>query len=633
MYKSIFLFFILLAARLTQLVQLYFTSIPSGGLLTEQPIKSFICASIVEISTFAIIAFLFSIVFLIKQKKWHSFFYAFFASIGVIYLLFSAINDQVMRWMGQHFDLAFIKTYSVSNLEPKLFLNIASNGIVSFIISSLIVLITAWLLYFIPKKITFKNHSYFSLGLSSIVLFALFIISFTAIDWYKPVRIRWKQIQPIVATWYYDIKYDLTHKNKTEDILIGIEELGGDINSDYPFYHFVANEDSSLQAFKSKPLEERPDIILLSLESLRGWASDFRISENCNRMPNLCALSNSGTSFPYTYSVGFPSTEGMTGLQLGIWSHPQKVFLTDFISSNSRALPEILGDAGYYRLFLTAAEPSFDNFTPWFNKWADYHEYKKENDSDIPLAHRFVELYKKRPKDKPLYSIWINFTTHTPFTVPKSYASPANTSEERYKQVLTYLDSALGIIFKAIQEDDRHHETILVITGDHSIANNASQKASSQNGNAFAGQTWTTMTWYGYRIPKEKKILSPISHVDFAPTILSLLDLSVSNHFVGTPLFDEENVHHTVYSFRRGGIARRQDSIICFTDVDPSVPSLYKKHNSFIDWDSTNTIEGFASEPDLESPHDFKNLEHRARAAAESWRYILDHNKLFPTQK
>ena len=183
MYKSIFLFFILLAARLTQLVQLYFTSIPSGGLLTEQPIKSFICASIVEISTFAIIAFLFSIVFLIKQKKWHSFFYAFFASIGVIYLLFSAINDQVMRWMGQHFDLAFIKTYSVSNLEPKLFLNIASNGIVSFIISSLIVLITAWLLYFIPKKITFKNHSYFSLGLSSIVLFALFIISFTAIDY------------------------------------------------------------------------------------------------------------------------------------------------------------------------------------------------------------------------------------------------------------------------------------------------------------------------------------------------------------------------------------------------------------------------------------------------------------------
>jgi len=626
-------FLVLLAARFTQLVQLYFTSIPSGGLLTEQPIKYFVCASIVEISVFAVIAFLFTFVFLMKQKKWHSLFYTFFASIGVFYLLLSAINDQVMRWMGQHFDFAFMKTYSVSKLEPELVQNIVSNGIVSFIISSIIILITAWLLYFIPKKITFKTHSFFSLILSSIVLFSLFTFSFTATDWYKPVRIRWKQIQPILATWYYDIKYDITHKNKPENYLIGVEELGGDLNSDYPFYHFVANEDSSLQAFQSKPFEERPDIILLSLESLRGWATDFRISENCSRMPNLCALSNSGTSFPYTYSVGFPSTEGMTGLQLGIFSHPQKVFLTDFVSSNSRALPEILGDAGYYRLFLTAAEPSFDNFTPWFNKWADYHEYKKENNADIPLAHRFVELYKKRPKDKPLYSIWINFTTHTPFTVPKSYASLANTSEDRYKQALAYLDSALGIIFKAIQEDDRHDKTILVITGDHSIANNASQKASSQNGNAFSGQTWTMMTWHGYRIPKGKKVLNPISHADFAPTILSLLDLSVSNHFVGVSLFEEKNNHPPVYSFRRGGIARRQDSIICFTDVDPSVPSLYKKHNTFIDWDSTNTIEGFASELELEKPEAFKNLELRARAAVESWRYVLDHNKLFPAQK
>src|SRR5690554_2545826 len=100
MYKSMAFFLVLLAARFTQLVQLYFTSIPSGGLLTEQPIKYFVCASIVEISVFTVIAFLFTFVFLMKQKKWHSLFYTFFASIGLFYLLLSAINDQVMRWMG-----------------------------------------------------------------------------------------------------------------------------------------------------------------------------------------------------------------------------------------------------------------------------------------------------------------------------------------------------------------------------------------------------------------------------------------------------------------------------------------------------------------------------------------------------
>jgi len=60
MYKSMAFFLVLLAARFTQLVQLYFTSIPSGGLLTEQPIKYFVCASIVEISVFTALFFSFS---------------------------------------------------------------------------------------------------------------------------------------------------------------------------------------------------------------------------------------------------------------------------------------------------------------------------------------------------------------------------------------------------------------------------------------------------------------------------------------------------------------------------------------------------------------------------------------------
>lgn len=630
MYKSIYLFLILFSARLLQLLQLYFTSTPSGGSLSERALITFICAVIVEGSVYAGIVFLYTLFSLNRSKKWPSLFYTLFASVGLFYLSVSAINDQVMRWMGQHFDLAFIKTYSLSKLEPGLVNNIFLSGLKSFVLSVLILFMAAVFLFFISKKISFKKASPLSFAFTTVSLLTILILSSTATSWNKACRIRWKRIQPLVATWYYDIKYDLTHKNKPDDYTLGIQELGGNPNSDYPLYHYVANEDSSLEAFKSKPLIERPDIILLSLESLRGWASDFRIAENCKRMPNLCSLALSGSFFPYTYSVGFPSTEGMTGLQLGIWSHPQKVFLTDFVSTSIRPLPEILGDAGYYRLFLTAAEPSFDNFTPWFDKWADYHEYKEENSSDIPLAHRFVELYNNRPKDKPLYSIWINFTTHTPFNVPKSYATPASTSEERYKQTLAYLDSAIGIVLNAVREDPRFHETIIIATGDHSIANTAAQKASFKNGNAFAGQTWTTMTWSGYKIPQKNKILHPISHVNFAPTILSLLGLSVSNHFVGEPLFNNENNHQKVFSFRRGGIARRQDSIICFTDLDLSIPTLYKRQNTYIDWDSTNTIEGFASEPDYEYPDQLKGLENKARAAAESWRYILDHNKLYP---
>lgn len=448
---------------------------------------------------------------------------------------------------------------------------------------------------------------------------------------FKPCRIRWQTIQPLYTTLWNEFQYDHTHRNKPQFFKNGIAFLGGDNKSEYPFFKFVENEDSLLSEFKKRPLHQKPDIIFLSLESFRGWVGDFRIGKNCERMPNLCQLAKSGTSFPYTYSVGYPSTEGMLGLQLGIWSHPNKIFLSNLMNTRTRALPEILGDAGYYRMVLTAAEPSFDNFSPWFEKWFDYVEYDPTRTADVPLAQRFQELYRTTPKDKPLYFEWINFVTHTPFNVPESYQTPAKTSNDRYAQSVAYLDSAIGIILDAVKKGPRSNHTIFVVTGDHSIPNAKQTKKLNESGEASSAYTWTTFYWAGEGISKGEVIAYPVSHVDFAPTILSLLGIKASNHFVGNNLFEANQNHSKVFSFRHSDAVMRKDSIIVFAQRDNPTFSHIRFQSKIVDWDSSETIGGFVSEKRVPGNIQEHELYDDLLNAMDAWTWILDKNRLFPS--
>ena len=331
------------------------------------------------------------------------------------------------------------------------------------------------------------------------------------------------------------------------------------------------------------------------------------------------------------YSVGYPSTEGMLGLQLGIWGHPNKVFLSSMMNTRARSLPDILGKAGYYRAVLTAAEPSFDNFMPWFEKWFDYAEYNPKVTTDIPLANRFKELYANAPKDKPLYFEWINFVTHTPFNVPESYAKPAKTSDERYAQAVAYLDSAIGIILDAVRKGPRANETVIVVTGDHSIANAKAQKKLGELGEANSTYTWTTFIWAGAGISEGTIVETPVSHVDYAPSILSLIGLNATNSFVGKVLFDADNPRQgKVFSFRHADAVMREDSLAIFAQAGNREFAHARRQSTTVDWDTTETVGGFIAEEKAE-----RNVSAQADSlldAMDSWIWVLDHNLLVPEE-
>lgn len=635
--KPVVFALVVFGIKLLQLVQLYFTQTPSGGSFVERPMSGFICAAIVNLAACAFLGILFALASLLKGKA-SSITCAVVSSLAWFHLLICAINDHIMRWMGQHLTMSFLSTYSVSRMDPAMTLNIAKDGLGSFMLSTFIMLLAGALLVFLniaPLKrlprIAFTRLSAIPTAIFVCILAVLMVASGNAHNNFKPCHIRWQIIQPPYATLFEEYLYMRAHRVKPERYEQGISMLGGNAQSEYPFYHRVENEDSLMDAFRNKPLEQKKDIILLSLESFRGWVGDFRIGSNCKRMPNLCALSKSGTTFPYTYSVGYPSTEGMLGLQLGIWGHPNKVFLSSMMNTRARSLPDILGKAGYYRAVLTAAEPSFDNFMPWFEKWFDYAEYNPKVTTDIPLANRFKELYANAPKDKPLYFEWINFVTHTPFNVPESYAKPAKTSDERYAQAVAYLDSAIGIILDAVRKGPRANETVIVVTGDHSIANAKAQKKLGELGEANSTYTWTTFIWAGAGISEGTIVETPVSHVDYAPSILSLIGLNATNSFVGKDLFDADNPRQgKVFSFRHADAVMREDSLAIFAQAGNREFSHARRQSTTVDWDTTETVGGFIAEEKAE--RDVSAQADSLLDAMDSWIWVLDHNLLVPEE-
>ncbi len=548
--------------------------------------------------------------------------------MAFVYLATSGGDDELMRWMGQHLSLSFLLTYTHASSDLSLVGRVFFGGLFHFCITALLIIASAGLASWIAIRFGKRSISTQKAGVIALcILLILCIGGLTSREWFAPSKMRWKRIQPVAWSFYDEWHYRFEYNGKPSDYAAGIAMLHGNVQAEYPFWHPVANEKELMNAFRNKPLEEKPDVILMTVESLRGWTADTRIGTSCKRFPNLCKLRQTGAFFPNTQSVSFPSIEGMLGIQLSMWSHPEKVLLSDRANIQTRSLPDILGDAGYYRVVLTASEPSFDNLTPWFAKWYDYSEYKPENDHDVPLANRFAELYAERPKDKPLYLNWMSSTMHVPFAMPENLGPNPDDMGKRYERTFAYTDSAIGIVLDVINKSPRAHNTIIIVTGDHSFPTK-SQASLAETQGIHAGYTWVTLLFAGPGVPQMMQDRE-VSHVDIAPTLLPLLGIQASNHFVGQNLFALPQKNST-FSFRNNDLAFQDSAFRTHASLDDTTFVLQTKTFLEPTWDTTNIVDGFTSGKEQPKTEAAKAMATKIRAAAKAWRYVVDNNLIMP---
>jgi len=576
---GVLLFLCLLMGRILLLCSRYFLDSPFGGPLVRDVDRFLPFQIVADIGVFAIIGFMFTI---IRTPKIAACFLAF-------YMFLMGADDECIRWMGSRFSLSFVSVYMLNlDTDFALIRKIFMDGAMHFCITIGIIVATIIAYIVLVYKIDKFNDIIISRKRTVILLiiFAVLAIIGLTSKWFHPSEKRWYRIQPIGVNWESEIYGSFLNVVKPQNYEKGIKLLGGNPKSEYPFWH-GANDSLAYSNFKNLPLEQKPNIIIFTIESMRGWYTDIRDSATCANIPNLCEFSKTGLFFPEAHSVGYPSVEGATGIHLGIYAHPRKVYLRNRIYEKTRSLPEILGRAGYYKALFTASEPSFDNLMPHYRDWFDYVEYDPENNEDVPLANRIVQWLKEYNKDQPLLLNYVSVTSHMPFTLPKEHQQHVDPQmilsrempeslQERYRLIFRYVDSAIGIVLKALLNSGRPN--IIVIVGDHAVP----EGYEGEPGPIDRTYTHIPIFLSGPSVPKDSVNSRIVSQNRIAPTILDILKLDVSNHFVGKSLLQDSP--QIVFTFRDGNHA------------------VYNAELSDAD----------------------------AKTVMESWEYVLDKNLLMP---
>lgn len=643
MFRWYWLFYalILIAGRFSLLLSLYCLKTPFGGAFVDRIDKFLWHTLYVESGVCMALATCFYAISFFVRGKGVWVLKIVSIVLGALYLILAGTDDEIMRWMSQKLSLSFISTYILAFSDTELASNIFWGDAFHFLLTvGIVVFFSAILVFFTVKKkqTVFFAAPYKKNILSLSVMLVLAVVGCTSFWWYNPVSRRQVRIKPVIYSFTDNVLEILKTRNPPANYNEGIVALRGDPNAEYPFWKEAKNEPAAQEAFKSKSLDEKPDIILFTIESLRGWTNDMRVKENCDRAPHLCELSKNSLYFPYAYSVGSPSIEGLLGIMEGVLSLPHHVLLNSYPNTRMRSISEILRDFDYHTEVLIGSDPYFDNGMVWFQKWFDYVEYKPENHSDVAMAHRFIEHYNSRPKGKPLFYHWMSCSMHIPFDLPKDMGEKPEDLDEAYLRSVAYMDSALGLIMDEVAKGERASNTIYILTGDHSLPSSDQMPTVERVGQASDAFTWVSLLFSGPGITP-KIDTRPVSQGDIAPSIIGYLGLDASNHFMGTNLLRCKGADSScnldlppVYSFRSGDMGLRNDSLtFLLPNVEGKDLALVLKKEHEPTWDVSNPVEGYVNEPPIEINREEKvKATETMRAISDTWKYLVYRNKLMP---
>lgn len=634
----------------------YFSASPWGGPLVLDPDRMLPDALFLQWGILGCFCFGFAIVDrFLSPNRWQSVWRLSTLLFFVLYCVFAQLDMELQRWLGQHITLSFIKTYKGATDNSLTWTMYASDALWTGIAIALILITPLPAIYAWRKRHDRGRPLGWKALLTAFILTTLFV---TAHQWFRPNPRRWRNIRPAWISIVHDAYAEAFNLRRPKDPERAQADLLSILNDDvllehhaptpmdpvYPLWRDDNIGALNVEEFQKLPLSERPDIVLIVFESWRGWntglAPDPSLEEGSPEINAL--LREEGLFFPYTHSVGFPSSEGSIGLHLGLISHPTKIFLAEYLLIHSKSFPQILRDFGYYAFSMFGEDPSFSNFTPWFKQWYDEIEFNKNIRQDGPLVDQFIKRYEEKRDHSPRLMMLRTATTHPPYRVPASEGIKiADTSEERFDQAIRYSDKHLARLIRYLKKQPDWDRTIVLILGDHAQPTPNQWLHSDTLGAFTPGHTWTALGFLGgwEGLPVRGQYDFDVLHTDIAPTLLKLLNIRAFNHFVGDDLIAQidaydsddsaarERVNQRVLTMAHNGDVafQRGEERMLFRLDAPTLLRLQFDRESTLEY-GLLTPEGLTIDDDF--PPDYP--VERWRDAVRAYGTILDEDRLMP---
>lgn len=336
--------------------------------------------------------------------------------------------------------------------------------------------------------------------------------------------------------------------------------------------------------FKTAPVvhevdPERPPIILISLDTTRP---DFLgcYGHPWVETPNLDRIAAEGILFEDAITPAPTTLAAHSSMLTGTYPHTHGVPRNGFyLDDGNDTVAEALGEAGYEGAAFIGGFPlnsrfnldqGFDHYDNGMPRFWGKHKYQRSAKAVNASVFKFLDA---DPKNDPLFLFIHYFDPHSPYTPPKrllrrydrierpqiktpheleddmerlteaTSLKPIPDLVHRYAAEITYLDEELGKLFAGLAARNLFDTALIIVTSDHGEELWDHEPYFNHGQNVYHS---TTRAVGIARLPKGahggQRIATPVSILDWTPSILGFLGLSAPAGVEGIDLRLKEGV-------------------------------------------------------------------------------------------
>ncbi len=325
----------------------------------------------------------------------------------------------------------------------------------------------------------------------------------------------------------------------------------GDTGLEKP--HYFSDEDAlkyfnPYHQFDNSEAFKTNNVVILILESFSKEYVDKGYT------PFLDSLSKKGLFFNNAFANGKRSIQALPSIFASIPALMDKAYATSEYSSNQiNSIASVLKEKGYHTSFFHGGRNGtmgFDAFTKiaQFDNYYGLNEYPEPSHFDGHWGifdEEYLSYYadKLNTFEEPFMSSVFTLSSHHPYTVPKKYKDVFKEGEAEITKVISYSDYALKRFFEKVSKMDWYHNTLFVITADHT-----GHGISRFNNNRVGGYRVPILFYHPSDTTLRGKSDKMMQQADIFPSILDYMNCKTPFIAFGNSAFREHNSFSTNYS-------------------------------------------------------------------------------------
>ncbi|QDP40604.1 LTA synthase family protein [Radiobacillus deserti] len=351
--------------------------------------------------------------------------------------------------------------------------------------------------------------------------------------------------------------YDIALHSKTEAQRVFAD--GNDMPEIQTYVEENINPDMKSELFG---VAKGKNLIFVSMESLQT----FVINNTLNGEEVTPFLNDLIGDSYYFENFYHQTAQGKTSdseflVENSLYPLPRGAVFFTHGQNEYHAMPEILGEAGYYTSVFHANNKSFWNRDVMYDNIGydefydvDSYEVTEENSigwglKDKPFFEQSMKYLQSIPQ--PFYSKFITLTNHYPFDLSEEDATiekfDSNSKTlNQYFQTVRYMDESLKQFFDELKASGLYDNSVIVLMGDHYGISDFHNKAMGmyldKEITPYDEVQLQRVPFFIHIPGKEGKVISKIAgQIDVKPTLLHLLGVDNSNDIgFGTDLFADD---------------------------------------------------------------------------------------------